>query len=379
MALRGLARAEELGSDTWRNGSALVLAGGGARGAYEAGVIEGLRQSLGLDDGNNMPFDLVCGASIGCVNGWFVATANYSGLRNAWATISSANLFRLKKKYAAVPDAQSGVLTRVAESLSLLQGVATNEPSVLDGEPIGTWIRKHVDPKSRLHSIFAFSATNLQNGVADVFYRLPGAPNEARRAAAERNIKNVLGEQTAVRVADDSILHAAMQSSTAIPVLFEPVDLPGADGTVQQYVDGGVAESAPITLARSVAKLVHTVFVDPVVDKPQMYAGAVEIGVASFEAAQRRVLESALRDALLEARGKELFGSGTLNDAQRAYMTKIFASEFYVIRPAADLPVDTAGFNNQAALDATYAIGVADGRKGWRPYLGDAVVGGTTA
>ena len=41
--------------------TALVLAGGGARGAYEAGVWQALTE-LGVE------FDMVCGTSVGAIN-----------------------------------------------------------------------------------------------------------------------------------------------------------------------------------------------------------------------------------------------------------------------------------------------------------------------
>ena len=59
-----------------RFGAVLVLSGGGARGAYEAGIIEGLVRSAGVADGEPLPgVDGVIGTSIGAINGWYVATA----------------------------------------------------------------------------------------------------------------------------------------------------------------------------------------------------------------------------------------------------------------------------------------------------------------
>lgn len=46
--------------------SALVLSGGGAKGAYEAGAITSLWKTNG-------PFDIVVGTSIGAINAAFVA------------------------------------------------------------------------------------------------------------------------------------------------------------------------------------------------------------------------------------------------------------------------------------------------------------------
>ncbi len=61
---------------------ALILGGGGARGAYEAGVVAALSE--------RETFDIVCGTSIGAVNGLFVAQDMTHRLSEIWRTISTA-------------------------------------------------------------------------------------------------------------------------------------------------------------------------------------------------------------------------------------------------------------------------------------------------
>jgi NTE family protein len=53
---------------------ALVLQGGGALGAYEAGVLNILSRNLRMEDkengeGNRLLFDVIAGTSIGAMNG----------------------------------------------------------------------------------------------------------------------------------------------------------------------------------------------------------------------------------------------------------------------------------------------------------------------
>src|SRR5437773_5019140 len=52
---------------------ALVLSGGGARGAYEAGVLRYLREDLAGDLGGQVQFDILCGTSVGGIHACFVA------------------------------------------------------------------------------------------------------------------------------------------------------------------------------------------------------------------------------------------------------------------------------------------------------------------
>src|SRR5918911_2004296 len=52
---------------------ALVLSGGGARGAYEAGVLRYLREDLAGDLGGQVHFDILCGTSVGGIHTCFIA------------------------------------------------------------------------------------------------------------------------------------------------------------------------------------------------------------------------------------------------------------------------------------------------------------------
>ena len=56
---------------------ALVLSGGGARGAYEAGVVRYIREELAGDLGGQVHFDIYCGTSVGGIHAcFFAATAD---------------------------------------------------------------------------------------------------------------------------------------------------------------------------------------------------------------------------------------------------------------------------------------------------------------
>src|SRR5438132_2849987 len=52
---------------------ALVLSGGGARGAYEAGVLRYIREDLAGDLGGQVQFDIICGTSVGGIHACYVA------------------------------------------------------------------------------------------------------------------------------------------------------------------------------------------------------------------------------------------------------------------------------------------------------------------
>ncbi|MFR0019133.1 MAG: patatin-like phospholipase family protein [Paraclostridium sp.] len=60
----------------------LCLAGGGAKGAFQAGVIYGLYER-GLD------FDVISGTSIGAINGYYIYTKNVNKLKEMWINIQT--------------------------------------------------------------------------------------------------------------------------------------------------------------------------------------------------------------------------------------------------------------------------------------------------
>ena len=66
---------------------ALVLAGGGSKGAYHAGCIKAL-QELGYD------FDIVTGTSIGALNGLLVVQQDYEKLYKLWQNITISDVLK---------------------------------------------------------------------------------------------------------------------------------------------------------------------------------------------------------------------------------------------------------------------------------------------
>jgi NTE family protein len=54
----------------------VVLSGGGSRGAYEAGIIQYLREDLPRRLGRHVPIDVITGTSVGAINATFLAATN---------------------------------------------------------------------------------------------------------------------------------------------------------------------------------------------------------------------------------------------------------------------------------------------------------------
>ncbi|MEJ8554613.1 patatin-like phospholipase family protein [Tepidibacter sp. Z1-5] len=67
----------------------VCLPGGGAKGAFSAGVIYGLYEK-------GIKFDIVTGTSIGAINGYFIYTANVRKLKELWISIDDNEIINQK-------------------------------------------------------------------------------------------------------------------------------------------------------------------------------------------------------------------------------------------------------------------------------------------
>jgi predicted acylesterase/phospholipase RssA len=353
---------------------ALVLSGGGARGAYEAGVIDALVRGAGVGEGVTLPgVDVVCGSSIGTLNAWFVATGAYARLRAVWATVGNDDLFAIKHRYRAVAEPSSGVATRIAEALELERGLVTNVQGILDGGRVAAWIRRNVDPATPLIVPFVFTVTSLSRQTGVLYYRLPPYQNTAARESAIAAIHHTVAPDVDVRQATDDALHEAIRASAAIPVLFDAVTLPGPNGP-DQFIDGGIADNTPVDVARALAHHIRVILVDPVTPPARSYPNAAAIAFAAFGIAQRRVTDNALRAAIIETQAKRLLSADS--PAGTAFRETLYDVDVSYIRPAGALPAGVGDFDRQDLLAQPVRAGNADGARGFTPVVTPSAVEG---
>jgi predicted acylesterase/phospholipase RssA len=350
------------------DGATLILPGGAARGAYAAGAIEGLRVRAGIPDGVALPgVSAVAGTSIGAINGWFVATGQYTLLRELWRTIPSQQIFRMKKRYAATMKPSSDVITRFFQAADMGQSLISNVRGLLDGARIYDWLARNVDPSVPVVTAYLFTLTNLNERRAEVFYRVPAQPTPEARAALTTRLRSTFGRSVETREIEDVHLAAALAASSAIPILIDPVTIAFAEGS-KTYIDGAVADSAPLDAARAFSNRVHVIFVDPERAEPRYFANAAAVGTVAFGIAQSRAYESSLRAAFLETRGKRLFQRDAMTPEQRMFLAEIFDVDLFVMRPERELPVEAGGFDDADAIEKTYELGRLSGLAGFRAY-----------
>lgn len=220
--------------------TALVLSGGGARGAYEAGVLRYLRGEFAESFGAQPRLDVVCGTSIGAVNACFLAALAHrpedqgEKLVDVWRSLKLEEVFHWSAlRLAGLPL----YLWRQLRATKLRQ-VSWRISDFLWPEALARVIERGVDWE-RLHrnirdghlDALTVTATDLGTGRAVVFVETQGPlPQWSRDPVVE------------VRAQEIGPEHAL--ASGAIPLLFRPVRIEGS-----WFVDGSVRQNVPLAPA----------------------------------------------------------------------------------------------------------------------------------
>ena len=89
--------------------TALVLSGGAARGAYEMGVWQALRE-LGVR------IDIVCGTSIGAMNAYIIASGAYEKARDMWLDMKTEEVFDFDRALQEGGGSFTGIKDILAEN-----------------------------------------------------------------------------------------------------------------------------------------------------------------------------------------------------------------------------------------------------------------------
>jgi len=332
---------------------ALVLSGGGARGAYEAGVASALARS--------QTFDVVCGTSIGAINAAFVATGRTDALRAFWCDILPARVERLLPHVAQMRHmlADFGELgrgsrwndaMRLVHALSdmrflkVLVGRAGSSPDRHMSE-LALELHGHLD-LSDIRCRLLVAATNVSLGIPATFYTGDDTPGSS--APAHRGERQAASEWRRI---DADRFAWAILASAALPGLFAPIALE-FEGLLSHYADGGLVHNSPIGLAIDAgATDITVVFVDPVFSLahacPEHSIGRMACAV--FVLWQQRVLEYELR--LVEATNA-LIRAGAMKERREIRVA--------YVQPKQPLAVDVLGFDDADAIAGTFEQGARD-------------------
>ncbi len=217
------------------------MTGGGARGAYQAGVLKRIGEIPRLKAGPS-PFKIVAGASAGAVNGGFLAAGSddfgacTKSLASLWGGLDAAQVFRTD--LISLGPRAGRWLTDL--SLGGMLGGGHAE-SLLDFAPLRELLNKTIpfralDRQVQMQHLYALAiaATNYSTGKSYIFVHGAGGHPLWRRS---RRIA------LSTQIAADHIC-----ASASIPVVFQPVKLTTEYGPAY-FGDGCLRLTTPLSPA----------------------------------------------------------------------------------------------------------------------------------
>jgi NTE family protein len=213
----------------------LVLSGGGARAAYQVGVLRAIADMVPA--GTPSPFQVLCGTSAGAINAAAIAAdagdfrRGVRRLVGVWKNFHAGDVYRSDVRGIAKCGARW--LAAV-----LLGGLGKRNPiSLLDNAPLADLLARHLDFTGIQRSIdcgalaaLAVTASGYTSGESISFFE--GSPElEGWRRSRRVGVRSELGV-------------AHLMASAAIPFMFPPVRL-----THEFFGDGSMRQIAPISPA----------------------------------------------------------------------------------------------------------------------------------
>lgn len=186
---------------------ALVLSGGGAKGAFQYGA---LRYIVENEIDGRQPteyFNIISGVSVGSLNGVMMAQNRFSDLTNIWNNISGRQVY-----------------TGNLGLFNIFWRLITHQLSVLSNAPLAELIRKHTSLKRVLDTgcDFMFGTVSIDTGLYYTFH--------------------------ASDFDDEQQFQDGVLASSSMPVLWPPVKkMETKSGlTYTQLVDGGARNISPL-------------------------------------------------------------------------------------------------------------------------------------
>jgi NTE family protein len=216
----------------------LVLSGGGARGAYEIGVLSVLLPEMAA---RGEQVEIIVGSSIGSLNALGLAARlgrmppeqACEELRSVW---ESLRLDQLLSRHWFISGVRTGWH---AAGQALGRGPLR---SVLDPSPMpGTVAR--IIPQEDLDHAHAHVESGALRAVA-VTGTAPGLARTVVFHDSGLDLEEDIGR--GIRYARGRIGHEHLLASSAIPALFPPVEVRTPKGFGGWYVDGGVRLNTPL-------------------------------------------------------------------------------------------------------------------------------------
>lgn len=211
----------------------LVMTGGGARGAYQVGVLKAISD---LMPDLHYPFPIICGASAGAINAVGLGGSgdifrhSVEQLERLWISLKTPEVYR---------SDYWGMAKRMGHFLRAFMSGEDNEipASMLDNSPLKGFLERHVDLPRLSYNIdhsdiraVCVTACGYKSGQSVSFF-------QAKKDVPGWHLGQRVGVPTTLNV--DHLL-----ASSAIPTIFPPVKI-----NREHFGDGVVRNMAPLSPA----------------------------------------------------------------------------------------------------------------------------------
>jgi NTE family protein len=225
----------------------LMLSGGGARAAYQVGVLEAIadiRLQCGAEKQAN-PFPIITGTSAGAINAAALACgcddfdATVRLIADTWRHFSADQVYRAD--HLSMLRSGAKWMTLLSAGWLLAKWRRIKPKSLLDNSPLSDLLQRLV-PLERLPELIrqghiqalAVTASSYSSGEHVTFFE-----------GDKRLMPWVRSQRLAVR---DRISHAHLLASSAIPFVFPATEL-HINGHTEYFGDGSMRQSAPVAPA----------------------------------------------------------------------------------------------------------------------------------
>lgn len=184
---------------------ALVLSGGGAKGAFQLGALEYIAQNKP----SFFDFQLIAGVSVGSLNGVMLAQKKFDALRQIWNEVSNDKIY-------------SGTMPgNIIQYILLVLKILFGRRSILGIEPLVKQIQKHVN--------LADIQTDYRCGFVSL---ISGEYVPCRHTAFGK---------------DNDNFRKAILASSVMPIIWEPIgEVKIGSEIFRESVDGGIRNVSPL-------------------------------------------------------------------------------------------------------------------------------------
>lgn len=227
-------KAPETGNGRGR--TALVLSGGGARGAYQAGVLQGMVE-IGVIGVEGSPFEVIVGSSAGSINAGMLAAhadtlkTGVERLLEVWGTIEASDVFRTD----IASLGRIGV--RWAWDLSFGGALRRVQPkALLDTAPLRVLLERI--PLSRIEGLVKSRALHAVAVAATDLYTSNGYLFVQGHAGIRP------WKRSRWRIERTTLTIDHLMASSAIPVFFPSVEIDR-----RHFGDGCIRNTSPLSPA----------------------------------------------------------------------------------------------------------------------------------